>query len=128
MNASERDTIEAVATEIVQAAYAVSNELGAGFLEKVYENAMAVELRFREIQFSQQPPLIIRYRGVVVGDFKPDLLVEHHVIVELKCVENFSREHVAQCLNYLRATGLHLALLVNFQKPKVDIKRIVLDL
>lgn len=127
MNASEREAIEATASEVVQASYAVSNSLGAGFLERVYENALAVELRHRGVEFIQQPPLVIRYRGVVVGDYRPDFLVGG-CIVELKCVDEFCNEHVAQCLNYLRATDFHLALLINFQRPRVDVRRVVREL
>jgi GxxExxY protein len=68
----------------------------------------------------------VTYKGVRVGEYQPDLVVEEQVIVELKCVDAFSNEHMAQCLKYLRASGLKLALLINFQRPKVEWKRIIL--
>src|SRR5690606_1092966 len=104
-----------------------SNTLGAGFLEKVYRNALAYELNQRGIDVSAEERLKVRYKGVVVGDYCADLLVAGRLIVELKCVEAFAEEHLAQCLNYLKATGLRLALLINFQKPKVEVKRVVLN-
>jgi len=113
-------------TEVVLGAvFEVSNTLGAGFLEKVYERALLAELRLRGIQASQQAPLKVRYKGTIVGEYAADLTVEGVLLVELKCVERFANEHIAQCLNYLRASGLTVCLLVNFQKPKVEWRRIV---
>ncbi len=128
MNANEREYVEELAHECIGAAFEVSNELGVGYIEKVYENALAHELRLRGYNSKQQEELIVRYKDVVVGEYKPDLLVEEKLIVELKCASSFAPEHLAQCLNYLKGTGLSLCLLFNFQKPKVEFKRIVLDL
>ena len=127
MNANEREYIESLAHKCIGAAFEVSNDLGAGFLEKVYENALAHELRLCGLGVKQQEPMHVRYKGVVVGDYIPDLLIEDLLLVELKCVSTFAQEHLAQCLNYLKGTGLSLCLLFNFQKPKVEFKRIVLE-
>ena len=127
MNANKREYVEELARQCIGAAFDVSNELGTGFLEKVYENALAHELRLRGLQVKQQQALHVRYKDVVVGDYVPDLLVEDLLLIELKCVEAFAKEYLAQCLNYLKGTGLSLCLLFNFQKPKVEFKRIVLN-
>ena len=103
---------------IIGAAYEVANVLGAGFLEKVYERALVRELGL-QVCFD------VDCKGQSVGSSAADLIVEDQVLVELKCVDSFSNEHLAQCINYLKASGLRLALLVDFQKPKVEWKRIV---
>jgi GxxExxY protein len=109
--------------KIIGAAFKVSNALGCGFLEKVYENALAHELRKAGLSVVQQHPIPVYYDGVLVGDFFADLLVEGVVLVELKAVRAFDAIHEAQSLNYLKGTGLPLCLLLNFGKPKVEIKR-----
>ena len=86
------------------------------------------ELRKSELAVSQQHPMLVRYDGIVVGDYTVDLLVERIVLVELKAAKAIDEIHRAQCLNYLKATGLHLCLLLNFGKPRLEIKRIVLAL
>ncbi|MFZ3058956.1 MAG: GxxExxY protein [Candidatus Methanoperedens sp.] len=111
--------------KIIGAAFEVSNVLGAGFLEKVYENALNVELNLRGIKTFQQAPLKVYYKNELVGDYIADILVENEIIIELKTVKEFDDIHLAQCLNYLRITGLKLCLLINFSKPRVEIKRIV---
>ncbi|MCZ7381005.1 MAG: GxxExxY protein [Candidatus Methanoperedens sp.] len=111
--------------KIIGAAFEVSNVLGAGFLEKVYENALNVELNLRGVKIFQQAPLKVYYKNELVGDYIADILVENKVIIELKTVKEFDDIHLAQCLNYLRITGLKLCLLINFSKPRVEIKRIV---
>lgn len=110
---------------IIGCEFKVSNTLGAGFLEKVYENALVHELRKRGLVVAQQFAIVVRYDGVVVGDFAADLLVEDGVLVELKAVKALDEIHMAQCLNYLKATGLHMGLLINFGKPKAEVKRMV---
>ncbi len=124
MDADERrcDLTEAV----IGAAFEVSNVLGAGFLEKVYERALIRELVLRGVSVQSQGRFPVRYKGQHVGDYVADLIVERKLLVELKCVDRLATEHTAQCLNYLRASGLHVALLINFQKPTVQWKRIVL--
>ena len=107
---------------------ASANVLGSGFLERVYERAMLCELRLRGLSARAQAPFPVSYKGHPVGDYVADLLVEDQIVVELKCVEAFSPEHAAQCINYLKASGLTKCLLINFQRPKVEWKRIVLGL
>ena len=111
---------------VVGAAYEVSNGLKCGFLEKVYELAMVREIELRGLQVRRQVLYSLEYKGAPVGNYIADLVVEGRVIVELKCVDCFTNEHMAQSLNYLRASNLKLALLINFQKPKVEWKRIIL--
>jgi len=86
------------------------------------------ELRKSELAVSQQHPMLVRYDGIVVGDYTVDLLVEQIGLVELKVAKAIDEIHRAQCLNYLKATGLHLCLLLNFGKPRLEIERIVLTL
>jgi len=113
---------------MVGAIYEVSNALGVGFLEKVYERALVQELRARGIRAQTQAQFPVLYKGECVGEYFADILVEDCLLVELKCCEAFSKEHLAQCLNYLKASGKNIALLVNFQKPKAEWKRVVLGL
>ena len=121
----EQDYPEAELTEkVLAAAFKVQNTLGCGFLEKVYENALAHELRKTGLEVAQQSPVEVWYDGVVVGDYVADLLVEEAVLVELKAVKALDDVHVAQCLNYLKATGLTVCLLINFGSPKVEVRRL----
>jgi GxxExxY protein len=117
---------ENLAEAIIGAAFEVSNVLGAGFLEKVYERALLQELSLRGLKAKAQCPIRVSYKGHYIGDYLADLVIEDTILVELKCVERFSGEHVAQCINYLRASGLHVALLLNFQHPKLEWKRVLL--
>lgn len=117
-----------VTEKIIACAYKVSNTLGSGFLEKVYENALVHELRKAGLDVEQQYPIPVLYDGILIGDYCADLLVEKRIILELKTVETLTDIHMAQCLNYLKATGLHICLLINFHHPKVQIKRIVHNL
>ncbi len=111
--------------QVLGAIFEVSNTLGTGFLEKVYERALLKELTLRGIRATSQTSIPVTYKGQCVGEYFADLIVEESLVVELKCAERLSNEHSAQCLNYLRATGLTLCLLVNFQKPKIEWRRIV---
>jgi GxxExxY protein len=113
-----------ISETIIGAAYAVSNALGCGFLEKVYENALVHELRKRGLQAEHQYPIKITYDGVIVGDYLADILVNDQVIVELKAAKALDDIHVAQCINYLKATKLKLCLLINFGNAKVEARRI----
>jgi len=106
--------------------FAVANTLGSGFLEKVYENALAIELRCAGLVVSTQVPIRVFYKRQIVGDYQADMLIENHVLLELKAVSALRPEHEAQLLNYLRATRKPVGLLVNFGQPKVQIKRMVL--
>jgi len=111
---------------VIGAAYKVANTLGSGFLEKVYENALAVEIRKSGLPIVQQHPINVKYEGAIVGEFVADLLVQDEILVELKAVKALDEIHLAQCLNYLKATGLRVCLLINFGNPKVEIKRVML--
>lgn len=106
----------------------VAGTLGNGFLEKVYENALAHELRKAGLGIEQQRGITVMYDGVMVGEYFVDLLVEASILVELKAVTELSSAHRAQCLNYLRATGMHLCLLMNFGRPRLEVRRVVFDL
>ena len=105
--------------KIIGCAFRVSNEMGCGFLEKVYENALAHELKKSGLRVAQQQPITVHYDTVVVGDYVADLVVEDSVLVELKAAKALDDVHAAQCLNYLKATGLRLCLLINFGRPKI---------
>lgn len=109
---------------VIGAAFEVSNTLGAGFLEKLYERALISELTLRGIAVATQPVYPVAYKGQIIGEYRPDLVIQNVLIVELKCVDRFSPTHLAQCLSYLHTSGLSLALLLNFQHPKVECRRI----
>ena len=124
MNADER-RLNQVTEKVIGCAYAVSNELGCGFLENVHANALFVELTRAGLRARQVHPIAIHYHGVLVGEYVADLLVEDAVVVELKAVKDLDDVHMAQCLNYFRATGIKICLSNNFAKPKLEIRRIV---
>ena len=121
----ELESFNPITEKIIGCAYTVSNALGAGFLEKVYEYALAHELRKAGLKVQQQHPIQVRYDGIVVGDYVADLFIEDCILVELKAVKALDEIHQAQCLNYLKATCLRLCLLINFGKTRVEIKRLV---
>ena len=123
-----KNDLDALSEKIIGAAYKVSNALGAGFLEKVYENALALELRNEKIKVEQQKSIKVYYESVVVGDYFADLIINETVIVELKTAKHIDNIHLAQTLNYLKATGLKLGLIINFGNPRVEIKRVVNNL
>ena len=110
------------------AVFEINNILGPGFLEKVYEKALLVELKSRGMKAENQVPITITYKAEIVGEYFADIIVEDKVIIEIKTVEKLEKIHEAQVLNYLKATGLHVGLLVNFKHQKADIKRMVLNL
>jgi GxxExxY protein len=111
--------------QVLGAVFEVSNTLGAGFLEKVYQRALLAELRMRGIRATAEVSFSVTYKGQVVGEYFADIVVEDVLVIELKCVERLGNEHIGQCLNYLRASGLTLCLLVNFHRPKVEWKRVI---
>ncbi len=117
--------VNEITRKIIGCAYSVSNTLGIGFIEKVYENALAHEVRKTGLAVQQQFAFKVHYDGVVVGDFFADLLVGERVLVELKAVSALTDEHLAQALNYLRATGKEVCLLINFGTAKIEIKRLL---
>lgn len=119
------EEVNKITEKIIGCAYAVSNSLGIGFVEKVYENAMVVALEKAGLTVEQQFPIKVSFDGVIVGEFWADLFVEGRVLVELKAVSMLMDDHTAQALNYLRATGADVCLLLNFAKPKIEIKRLL---
>jgi GxxExxY protein len=123
MNTDEQ-TLNLLTEKIIGCVYRVANVLGAGFLEKVYENALTHELRKNGLAVVQQQPITVRYDGVVVREYLADLIVEEKVIVELKAIKAMEAIHAAQCINYLAATAMPVCLLVNFS-TRVEIKRLV---
>jgi GxxExxY protein len=125
MNTDEHGYLDSLTERVLAAVFEVSNTLGTGFLEKVYERALLRELALRGIRASSQASLAVMYKGHNVGEYFADILVDDKLMVELKCVDRLAGEHTAQCLNYLRASSLGLCLLVNFQKSKVEWKRII---
>ena len=122
---SDQNRLNKISEKIIGCAYRVSNVLGSGFLEKVYENSLALELRKSGISVEQQKTIKILYDGQVVGDYISDLLLEGSVLVELKAVKSLGEDHMAQCLNYLKGSQLKLRLLINFGRSRIEIKRIV---
>jgi len=109
--------IDAIAAELLDAAIEVHRALGPGFLEAIYEEALCVELALRAIPFVRQSSVAVHYKGRIVDDARIDLLVADRLLVELKAIEQIAPIHVAQAMSYLKATGLPLALLVNFNAP-----------
>lgn len=129
MGADERRcrTDDEITEVVIGAAFKVANSLGTGFLEKVYENALRHELSKAGMSIKQQSPIKVEYDGTIVGDFYADLIVEDRIIVELKYAQAIDEIHLAQCLNYLKATGMTLALVINFGTARVQVKRVVLN-
>ena len=111
-----------ITDRILKAFYTVYNELSFGFLEKVYENALIVELKLAGLKCEQQKPIKVNYKGILVGEYYADLVVDDKVIVELKAAENISKEHEFQLINYLKSTEIQIGLLLNFGK-KPEFKR-----
>lgn len=120
--------INEITYAIQGAVFEVSRVLGFGFLEKVYENALLFELRDRGLRAESQVPIKVVYKTENVGEYFADILVESTVIIELKTLERIEKIHEAQILNYLKATGLKVGLLVNFKHPKAEVKRFVMNL
>jgi GxxExxY protein len=110
---------------IIGCAFKVSNTLGCGFLEKVYENTLVIELIASGITCEQQKPILVTYREVSVGDYFADILVEGQVILKIKAANAIDESHQAQRLNYLKATGIHRGLILNFETTKIGYKRMV---
>jgi GxxExxY protein len=109
---------------VIRLVYKISNTLGSGFLEKVYENALALELNEVGLDFQQQAPISVNYGGQVIGTYVADLIVEGRLLIELKACKALEEVHSAQCLNYLKATHLPTCLLINFGTTRPQIKRL----
>jgi len=112
--------------KIIELALKVHNELGCGFLEKVYENALMILLDREGIPAKQQAPADVYFQGKIIGKYYADILIDNKLILELKTVDTITNIHKAQVLNYLRATGAKLGLILNFAKPRFEYKRLVL--
>ncbi|HXS98384.1 MAG TPA: GxxExxY protein [Candidatus Limnocylindrales bacterium] len=125
MNADERGWVNGLTEQVLGAAFEVSNTLGAGFLEKVYQKALLRELNARGLRTATEVSFSVMYKGSRVGEYFADIIVEGALVVELKCVERLANEHGAQCLNYLRASSLPVCLLINFGRSKVEWQRVV---
>lgn len=128
MDANNKSCLELdkrLSERVIGCAFEVSNTLGSGFLEAVYENALCQELKRKGILFERQKSLEVNYRGEVVGNYIADVIVEDKLLLELKALSRTTSEHEAQVMNYLKATGLSVGLLLNFGTPKLGIKRIV---
>ena len=115
---TNRPELDAISNRVIGCAFTVANTLGCGFLEKIYENALAAELRMAGLAVKQQHGITVTYKGILAGEYFVDLLIEDAVLIE--------RAHRAQCINYLRATGRHLCLLLNFGTPRLELQRVVL--
>jgi len=115
---------EALTAKALEACFEVAKELGAGYLETIYEKALLIALREKGLAAKAQCPLTVKFRGHVVGEFYADILLEDKVIVELKAVRALTPEHQAQLINYLNATGIEVGLLVNFGNPRLEYKRL----
>lgn len=126
MNENKNIIYKDLSYKIIKLALEVHNELGCGFLEKVYENALMLLFEKEKITAKQQAPADVYFQDKVVGQYFADILVDNKVILELKTVEVISNIHIAQVINYLRATGIKLGLILNFGKPKFEYKRLVL--
>ena len=120
----EEITIDKITEKIIASAFKVSNTLGIGFVEKVYENAHVHQMRKDGLKVMQQHPIKVEYDGEIIGEFFADMLVEDRILVELKAVSELTPEHLAQALNYLSATGLDACLLINFGKSRIQVRHL----
>ena len=112
---------------IIGSAFAVLNEIGHGFHEKPYENALVVEFGHRNVPFVQQPRFPILYRGIKVSEYVPDLIAFDRIIVDAKVIERVTDQEIGQMLNYLKITGLPVGLILNFKNPKLEVRRVVIS-
>lgn len=119
------NNLNTISEKIIGCAFKVSNTLGAGFLEKVYQNALIIELKEKGLFVEKEKSITIYYKDKIVGEYYADILVDNQVIIETKAIKTLNEVHQAQLLNYLKATNLKLGLLINFGTPKVQIKRMV---
>ena len=120
--------INDITYQINGAVFEVNRILGHGFLERIYKKALLIELRKRGLKAESEVPIQVQYKGELVGDYFADIVVEDRIILELKAIEKLQPVHEAQLLNYLKATGIQVGLLINFTHPKAEIKRMVFNL
>ena len=111
--------------QIIGSAMEVLNEIGHGFHEKIYENALVVEFGLRRIPVIQQPDFLVIYKSVIVGSYVPDLVCFDQVVVDAKTIEEITDHEIGKMLNYLKVTNLQVGLLINFKHPKLEFKRVV---
>ncbi len=123
---TDKHRLNILSEKIIGCAFMVSNTLGAGFLEKIYQNALVIELSRAGLMAEKEKAITVCYKGKIVGEYFADILVNQQIIIETKAVQTLNNIHQAQLLNYLKATNLSLGLLINFGTPKVQIKRMVL--
>ena len=123
---TDKHGLNILSEKIIGCAFMVSNTLGAGFLEKIYQNALVIELSRAGLTAEKEKAITVCYKGKIVGEYFADILVNQQIIIETKAVQTLNDIHQAQLLNYLKATNLPLGLLINFGTPKVQIKRMVL--
>ena len=114
-----------ISERVISCAFEVSNTLGAGFFEKVYENALCVEFGRAGIPYSRQQQYGIEYKSKIVGNYIADIVVDNKLLIELKALSALNRDHEAQVMNYLKASGLSVGLLINFGTSRIGMKRIV---
>ena len=126
MHANQEPAFEhdSLSEAVIGCVFRVANGLGAGFLEKVYENALVHELRKAGLEAKQQVSVFVHYDGINVGDYIGDIIVEGRLLLELKACKALEDVHLAQCLNYLKATTIPTCLLINFGTPKPQIRRV----
>lgn len=122
--ARKPEEVEQLTHSVIGFAIRVHRELGPGFLESVYENALAVELDENRVRYERQKPLAISYKGRQVGEHRLDFLIENSVVMELKAVAAFEKVHFAVVRSYVRASGATTGLLVNFATPTLEVKRV----
>lgn len=120
------ENINKITEKIIGCSFEVSNTLGCGFLEKVYKNALILELKSNGCLVESQKQITVRYKGHEIGSYYPDLVVDDCIIVELKSQKSIENIHLAQVMNYLRACNFKYGLIINFGNPKVQVKRIVI--
>jgi GxxExxY protein len=120
-------TFDDLSHEVIGAAIEVHKILGPGFIESIYHNAMKIELALRCLKFETEEEFKINYKYKNVGIHRADLVIEDKIIVELKAVQNINDVHIAQVLSYLKASGIRIALILNFSKLRLEIQRKVLD-
>src|SRR5450432_255467 len=125
IKAAKDYSLQPITEHIIGAAFEVHNVLGYGFLEKVYQRAMQVELQLRGVKVELEPQIKVQFKGVIVGDYAADLLVAEKIVVELKTAAVYQPAHEAQLLNELRGTGIRLGYLINFGRERVEYKRMV---
>ena len=116
---------EEITGKILEACFEVSNELGIGYLESVYEKSLLIALRQKGLKAENQVPLQVKFRGQIVGEYFVDILVEEKVLIELKVANGLSKENFAQTINYLKSTNLEVGLLINFGTPKIEYRRFI---